>query len=597
MGLFQKACETYDTHASLAGVAGVGKSPLLPICHILQKAQIQITVDLDGGFVLAEEVDKDDAKTIIPATEASASRTYGIAAHPLCDQVCYVSTANTEKHEDYIKELTGWVNSEYSHPKVEAVLKYVRKDTLFTDLERVGLIKKNDSGKIEKIAGTEYEKCMIRWKVLDSEPHDQSWMDTTLFESFQNYVMKRQNAADKEFCMIEGVIAANATSHPKGIVSAQYGAKLISFNDNNGFTYRGRFDEANQAATISYIASQKAHNALQWVVANQGVIVGKEKKRTFVCWNPQGGTVPQPLNLFLDETKPVVASTDYKKQLYQTITGFKNELPEDAGVVIASFDAATTGRLALTYYSELASSDFLDRIETWYNTCYWGSEKFGFKSPNIRNIAMCAFGTQHGQFLDLDDRVLREQVQRLLVCIIDGAPIPFDIVKALAQRASTPLAYDKGPRELILATACAVIRKHYNDKRQKEIWTVALDPQKKDVSYQYGRLLAVLEKVERDTYDKKESREPNAIRLQTVFTEQPAYAARILHERLNPYFEKLRPKDRAFYKKLIGEIMVSISELNGENMHRLKDTYLMGYYLQRAELYKTKLSEAEDKQT
>ena len=43
---------------------------------------------------------------------------------------------------------------------------------------------------------------------------------------------------------------------------------------------------------------------------------------------------------------------------------------------------------------------------------------------------------------------------------------------------------------------------------------MALEPEKQDRSYQYGRLLAVLEKAERDTYSSDETREPNAIRMQ-----------------------------------------------------------------------------------
>lgn len=45
---------------------------------------------------------------------------------------------------------------------------------------------------------------------------------------------------------------------------------------------------------------------------------------------------------------------------------------------------------------------------------------------------------------------------------------------------------------------------------------MSLDKEKKDRSYQFGRLLAVMEKVERDTYT-DEGREPNAIRMQSVF--------------------------------------------------------------------------------
>ena len=83
---------------------------------------------------------------------------------------------------------------------------------------------------------------------------------------------------------------------------------------------------------------------------------------------------------------------------------------------------------------------------------------------------------------------------------------------------------------------------------------MALEPQKKDVSYQYGRLLAVFEKLERDTYDPNEQREPNAIRMQSVFAKRPLYASRIIWEQLKkgvlPQTQarrqnKIRPHHRA----------------------------------------------------
>ncbi|MBR4907565.1 MAG: type I-C CRISPR-associated protein Cas8c/Csd1 [Acidaminococcaceae bacterium] len=52
---------------------------------------------------------------------------------------------------------------------------------------------------------------------------------------------------------------------------------------------------------------------------------------------------------------------------------------------------------------------------------------------------------------------------------------------------------------------------------------------------------------------------------------------------------RLKPGVRAWYRKLIGEIMVKISEFpESEQNHPLKDTYLMGYYLQRQALYSKK---------
>ena len=116
---------------------------------------------------------------------------------------------------------------------------------------------------------------------------------------------------------------------------------------------------------------------------------------------------------------------------------------------------------------------------------------------------------------------------------------------------------------------------------------------KKDISYQYGRLLAVLEKIERDTYDRDEGRETNAIRMQSVFAQRPQYASRVIWEQLKKaYYPRIAPSSRAFYDRLIGEIIKAISEYPETEQNRpLKDTYLIGYYLQRNELYQSKTEE------
>ncbi len=124
---------------------------------------------------------------------------------------------------------------------------------------------------------------------------------------------------------------------------------------------------------------------------------------------------------------------------------------------------------------------------------------------------------------------------------------------------------------------------------------MVLEPEKPDRSYQFGRLLAVLEKVERDTYTKDEEREPNAIRQQSVFCQRPLMAAGRIEKQLErAYFPCLRPERRMFYKTIIGEIMAQIGQFPEEQWnHPLKETYLMGYYLQRNDLYKSEKENVE----
>ena len=114
-----------------------------------------------------------------------------------------------------------------------------------------------------------------------------------------------------------------------------------------------------------------------------------------------------------------------------------------------------------------------------------------------------------------------------------------------------------------------------------------LEPNKKDRSYQFGRLLAVMEKVETDTYDLNVKREANAIRLQSAFCERPWHYTNIIHQKLAPYFARHKQNARRYFKKLIGEIMEELSAYpDNELDKRLADTYILGYYLQRNELYR-----------
>lgn len=125
---------------------------------------------------------------------------------------------------------------------------------------------------------------------------------------------------------------------------------------------------------------------------------------------------------------------------------------------------------------------------------------------------------------------------------------------------------------------------------------MALEPEKKDRSYQFGRLLAILEKVEKDTYSDDDTRQTNAIRVQSVFRQTPLRIANQIEAQLNKaYFPKLKPATERWYRKQIGEIMVTISQFPEEDWNKpLGDSYLMGYYLQRNALYTKKTDNTEE---
>ena len=599
MSLLQQACDTYDyAEKDLAGVYEAGKSePLAPICHAITNAKIEITIDTEGNYIQGTEVEKESAKTIFPVTEESAGRTVAPCAHPLCEQLGYLMPQNNEKYRLYVQQLQEWDMSKHSHPMLRPILVYIGKGTIIQDLAGENIIKTNENGTPKD------EKIFIRWRVIGVENEcAECWKNRNLQNSYIRYYLSKLQERDKDVCMVSGGYEPIAKQHPKGIVSLNGNAKLISSNDSVNFTYRGRFIKDSESMTVGYMASQKAHNALRWLIANQGRYCAG---RNFVCWNPQGKELPKIMSVMRPkrmEEKDVTARytpSDYKEYLNKALIGWKTDLPIDAKAVIAVFDAATTGRLSLSYYSEIQATDFLERLKYWDETCCWPNKDFGIQSPSLANIACYAIGTLRNNKIEADDSVMKQVMLKLVGSRVEKAKIPTDIERMLVKKAGTLMLYgdnkaDNWLRSDLLFTVCAVIKKYHYDYYREE-WEMALEKEKKDRSYQYGRLLAVLEKAERDTYGAEEDRETNAIRMQSVFTQRPQYAARMIWEQVKRgYYRRLSSSQRTYYEKLIGQIMEQLSEYDEMANKPLEDTYLLGYYLQKNDMYIRKNKEQKD---
>ena len=144
MNLLRKLHETYENCTSRIGkFEYVGKNRkkimLLPIFHTTQNAQIEITIDSEGGFKRATIIPKNDTNTLIPCTEESGGRTSGPVPHPLCDKLEYIAgdyvhftkdVTGSSLHQKYLQGLSGWCSSKYKHPRIEAVYKYVKKGVI-----------------------------------------------------------------------------------------------------------------------------------------------------------------------------------------------------------------------------------------------------------------------------------------------------------------------------------------------------------------------------------------------------------------------------------------------------------------------------------
>lgn len=174
-----------------------------------------------------------------------------------------------------------------------------------------------------------------------------------------------------------GETAPSTERHANKIRHAADKAKLISANDTSGFTFRGRFNKSGEAVGISYDVSQKAHNALKWLIIKQGKAIDD---RVFLVWENNGQALPEPgvdaYSLLFpdkddDDENEAVTGEGFAHEVSKAIAGYRHDFDYKVDVNFLTLDSATTGRMAVLYYRNMNKEKYLNRLEEWHNSCSW----------------------------------------------------------------------------------------------------------------------------------------------------------------------------------------------------------------------------------
>jgi CRISPR-associated protein Csd1 len=616
----------YETYEACEGQELPGK-PLAPIAHTTQQAHVEVVLDGTGAFLRASVLDKADSTTLIPCTEESGGRAGSKPMnHPLSDKLQYLADDYVqfggevtsgfakepqEPHESYLLSLESWASSPHRHAKVDAVLHYVKKGRLVKDLVDAKVLPIDPAtGKLLKAWGGDKsaapaifkalptgqapEDAFIRWRVQDDHPASASWEDQSLLAAWVAYYASIQSR--RGLCMVSGEETALAVQHPAKLRNAGDKAKLISSNDTTGYTFRGRFLDADEAASVGYEVTQKAHNALRWLIDRQGTRVADQ---AIVSWAVSGAELPKPMdNTFQAFGIEIhIASSvgdvgqEFAFRLTKAMAGYRTKLDPDESIVIMALESATPGRLAIAYYRELHGSEFLDRVETWHRQFAWpqnfGKEEKFVGAPAPAEIAKAAYG------LRIDDKLDMTTRQRLLPCIVDGVPFPRDLVESTFRRVINRTGMENWEWERCLGIACALFKGSNTDKD----YQMALETDRTTRDYLFGRLLAVAERMEFIAlHVAGESRDTSAERLMQRFASHPSSTWRNLELALVPYRARLRNRRLPFLitmDKLIDDIVNAFEGTDFTRDDALSSEFLLGYHCQRQAL-RPKAAEEDD---
>ncbi|MEI6415829.1 MAG: type I-C CRISPR-associated protein Cas8c/Csd1, partial [Pseudomonadota bacterium] len=424
---------------------------------------------------------------------------------------------------------------------------------------------------------------------------------------------------------------ALAEQHPARLRNAGDKAKLISSNDSSGFTFRGRFTDKEQAISVGHEISQKAHSALRWLIGRQGY---RHDTQVFIAWAVSGKQFPSPFGELggwgewnddevpEPETVPAEAPPDHTRDLGQSFARRLNVYMAGYGeidnptedIVVMGLDSATTGRMAITYYRELKGAEFLERLRRWHTAMAW-PQRFSRKETDAKGkskpvvgwspaapapdtISVAAYGRR------LDDKLRKATVERLIPCVIDGRPLPRDLMEACAHRVIHRSGQDSWEWELSLGVACALFKGFYEthpDSHQRRSYAMALEPTRTSRDYLFGRLLAIAENIEQKAlkYADEKERPTNAERLMQHFAMRPASAWLNIRLALEPYLERLRSSSPGLLK-IRKDLLDDVTGLFQpddftDDSRRLSPEFLLGYHCQRLDFrYKPGAENATD---
>ncbi len=554
----------------------------------MASAPIVLWITEKGEFANAAYLtDKEKQKISIPCTEKSAGRSgTNPVPHPLFDKLLYLAgnadargINNQKAHETYMHNLKDWCESSYGNRYVKTIYAYLEKNTLLWDLEGAGILDFTEEKELKKRLN-EVVRIGIR---RDFQTDLELWRENEIREDFCRYLGNGQE--NRSFCYISGKEGTISENHPKSIWNLKANAKLISANEkaNRGLVYSGRFETANQAVQVSYETSQKVHNALKWLIQKQGKMIGD---KLLVAWGMDGGdfkNVIEGTDFFFDEEEEDAVMTvdtqaEFAYRLEKAIFRQEQDLKHNEKVGFLVLEAATPGRLSISYYQEFTSVQYLSLVQAlkaWHEEHAWYYDSFdsGKKTrvrkimcPSLYSIALFAEGVDRSDKMDADQKILGNTMTRLLPCVLEGKAIPSDIRRKLLIKAHYPLNYKEQNWRKLIKITCSILREQY-----REVGTMDVNKDSKDIHYNYGRWLAAAHEIERRALWKSGGeRETNALRLFTKFAEHPNKYMMVIQKKIQIYEEKLGDKAN-WLRKVKREISANLTQNPLEELMGTRD--------------------------
>ncbi|NMA07372.1 MAG: hypothetical protein GX928_06675 [Ruminococcaceae bacterium] len=433
---------------------------ILPIYHLNKRSNgknvLQIVLDYNGKPNRINFIEKD-SYTIFPVTEGSLNRTSNVFAHPLCDDMHYLSKSlNKEKYADYCKQNEQWLNGVLSEllncteqdaeeaENIREFLSQIRELVLSKDIlalakeliaKQYKIIpqvkkKEKDDNKIvielkPKTKETSAEiktvnlsdnkdKLFITFgkQFADTQKRD---IDITksklLHQAHIRYIHRIQAEQVEAFdtCDISGK-RMYCTKLNRGLLPR---GKIISISEKKEIFF-GRFREGSEVVRVGADTSEKILLMLKFFLEHSDNSQWLLDKTTAVFWfsddilNKSRFSLYNPTSETFDpwdnppEEYETVSIDDPRAREWKKILKGEKPLPKGAEEDFFYFMTIykiSDGRIAIQSTRTIPITNFLNNLQHWNRTCYWEirsykKQEYEEKTPLPWDIVNYVYGTE-----------------------------------------------------------------------------------------------------------------------------------------------------------------------------------------------------------
>lgn len=395
------------------------------------------------------------------------------------------------------------------------------------------------------------------------------------------------------------------SEHSISEAAAHYGVELTDKDDKAGVCFEVQIglEDSDLSNDVDI------HGTL---TGNQAIVVWAIKRpEEKPVLNPQSGSFDfdDSFSSIADESKALhddisdalnATNVQYAKIFSRVLRGYEGAedlKKHNDPMVVVILDAATTGRLGVTFYCELQKDEYIKRILQWHVDAAWpltsfkksiveGAERVNVVqyegAPSFTDIINCACDTSDRSSKSYK-RFAKDVKERLIECMFGGAQFPMSILNAACHKVTRPMGYDNirvWRRDFEIA--CSLWKKHYIDEtrkqhRQEDVITMYLEPNRDDRDYLYGRLLALADNFEESVLRKQgvKDRPTNAIKLMSNFTAKPYTTWGTLWKQLTPYLKSAN--GGSWFRNEVDDVMALFKEGDFEDNKALSPMFLLGY--------------------